>query len=117
MDIGRDTLIISVRRRALDSTCGLRGETEVQNRRRRWLLIILLGLSLPFFPYEAHGQSRTHTQRPRQPIHSHEDNRVHVLHPMTVGCELPGVHLDLVTADVLGLPMEAWEHIRLSDGS
>ncbi len=36
---------------------------------------------------------------------------------MQLGCEAPGIRLDLVTSGMIGEPEEAWEHIRLTEGS
>jgi len=45
------------------------------------------------------------------------DNFIDVVSPMKLGCEAPGMHLDLVTKGLTGDPMEGWEHLRLTAGS
>ena len=79
------------------------------------LLAAITGLFLSSCPRTATAPYRYPAQRPEPILHSAALD-ANVLHPMTLGCELPGVHIDLVISGGV-LPMEAGERIRLSDGS
>ena len=74
--------------------------------RNRWSLWALYALLVCSIPCIAQGVGDTFLRSEKNAL---------VLHNMTLGCEIPGVHLDIVCKDV-GLPIEAFEQIRLSHG-
>jgi hypothetical protein len=85
-------------------------------RQKRFFTVFSI-LGMVICPLFALGQKQERREPPRQNIRQQTDNFIYVLSPMKLGCEALGIHLDLVTKGVAGDPMEAWEHIRLTDGS
>lgn len=83
--------------------------------RQAMLFLMFSILAMAAYPRLATGQKQARSAAAEEKLRQQIDNFIYVLSLMKLGCENPGVRIELVTKGLAGFPMEAWEQIRMTD--